>query len=103
VSIADVEANYAVVRAYQYTNLTSIQLLDCCSIFGVMLLSRVFLRHRFRSIHFVVGLQVNNGIRVNGPCRAGRIGLSCGIVARYHSGLEYGTVSQRRRLQPRSR
>jgi solute carrier family 35 protein F1/2 len=43
ICLFDVGANYAVVRAYQYTTLTSVQLLDCFSIPTVMLLSvRVF-------------------------------------------------------------
>lgn len=42
-SIADVEANYFVVLAYQYTSITSVMLIDCFTIPCVMLLSRCFL------------------------------------------------------------
>ncbi|XP_072547234.1 solute carrier family 35 member F2 isoform X1 [Salminus brasiliensis] len=51
--LADVEANYAVVKAYQYTTLTSIQLLDCFIIPVLMILSWFFLKARYRVIHFV--------------------------------------------------
>ncbi|XP_041865302.1 solute carrier family 35 member F2 [Melanotaenia boesemani] len=51
--LADVEANYAVVKAYQFTTLTSIQLLDCFVIPVLMLLSWFFLKTRYRLVHFV--------------------------------------------------
>ncbi|XP_035033645.1 solute carrier family 35 member F2 [Hippoglossus stenolepis] len=51
--LADVEANYAVVKAYQYTTLTSIQLLDCFVIPVLMLLSWFLLKTRYRLVHFV--------------------------------------------------
>ncbi|XP_028322573.1 solute carrier family 35 member F2 [Gouania willdenowi] len=51
--LADVEANYVVVKAYQFTTLTSIQLLDCFVIPVLMLLSWFILKTRFRPIHFV--------------------------------------------------
>ncbi|XP_035390193.1 solute carrier family 35 member F2 [Electrophorus electricus] len=51
--IVDVEANYAVVKAYQYTTLTSIQLLDCSVIPVLMMLSWFFLKTRYRIIHYV--------------------------------------------------
>ncbi|KAF6721762.1 Solute carrier family 35 member F2 [Oryzias melastigma] len=51
--LADVEANYAVVKAYQFTTLTSVQLLDCFVIPVLMLLSRLFLKTRYRLVHFV--------------------------------------------------
>ncbi|XP_061104599.1 solute carrier family 35 member F2-like isoform X1 [Conger conger] len=50
---ADVEANYTVVMAYQFTTLTSIQLLDCFVIPVLMVLSWVFLKTRFRVVHYV--------------------------------------------------
>lgn len=49
----DVEANFLVVLAYQYTSLSSIMLLDCFSIPCVMALGHVFLGHRFRWPQFV--------------------------------------------------
>ena len=38
------QANYVIVKAYYYTSLTSVQLLDCSTIAYVMVLSRVFLK-----------------------------------------------------------
>ncbi|KAL8144434.1 hypothetical protein V2J09_017466 [Rumex salicifolius] len=46
--LVDVEANYLVVKAYQYTSLTSVMLLDCWSIPCVILLTRVFLKTKYR-------------------------------------------------------
>ncbi|XP_030056120.1 solute carrier family 35 member F2 isoform X2 [Microcaecilia unicolor] len=51
--LADVEANYAIVKAYQYTSLTSVQLLDCVGIPVLMALSWFILHSRYRVIHFV--------------------------------------------------
>ncbi|XP_045412628.1 solute carrier family 35 member F2 isoform X2 [Lemur catta] len=51
--VADVEANYLVVRAYQYTTLTSVQLLDCFGIPVLMALSWFILHARYRVIHFI--------------------------------------------------
>uniref|UniRef100_A0A3B4YUQ7 Solute carrier family 35 member F2 n=1 Tax=Seriola lalandi dorsalis TaxID=1841481 RepID=A0A3B4YUQ7_SERLL len=51
--LADVEANYAVVKAYQFTTLTSIQLLDCFVIPVLMLLSWFILKTRYRLLHIV--------------------------------------------------
>ncbi|KAM6911293.1 solute carrier family 35 member F2 [Lycodopsis pacificus] len=51
--LADVEANYAVVKAYQFTTLTSIQLLDCFVIPVLMVLAWFFLKTRYRLVHFV--------------------------------------------------
>nr|XP_014119471.2 solute carrier family 35 member F2 [Zonotrichia albicollis] len=53
VGLADVEANYTIVKAYQYTNLTSVQLLDCFGIPALMALSWFLLRARYKLIHFV--------------------------------------------------
>ncbi|KAJ8368052.1 hypothetical protein SKAU_G00080800 [Synaphobranchus kaupii] len=49
----DVEANYTVVKAYQYTTLTSVQLLDCFVIPVLMVLSWFFLKTRFHAVHYV--------------------------------------------------
>uniref|UniRef100_H2ZTU6 Solute carrier family 35 member F2 n=2 Tax=Latimeria chalumnae TaxID=7897 RepID=H2ZTU6_LATCH len=51
--LVDVEANYIIVKAYQYTTLTSVQLLDCFVIPVVMILSWFILRSRYKVIHFV--------------------------------------------------
>ncbi|XP_061636831.1 solute carrier family 35 member F2-like isoform X1 [Phyllopteryx taeniolatus] len=52
VGLADVEANYAVVTAYRYTTLTSVQLLDCFVIPVVMFLSWWLLKTRYRPVHY---------------------------------------------------
>ncbi|XP_072178843.1 solute carrier family 35 member F2-like [Diadema setosum] len=53
IAAVDVEANYLVVKAYQYTTITSIQLLDCITIPVVILLSFFILRVRYRIIHII--------------------------------------------------
>ncbi|XP_060747661.1 solute carrier family 35 member F2 [Tachysurus vachellii] len=52
-ALTDVEANYTVVMAYQFTTLTSIQLLDCFVIPVLMVLSWFFLKTRYRPLHFI--------------------------------------------------
>lgn len=52
-AIVDVEANYFVVKAYKYTSITSVMLLDCFTIPSVMLLSRLFLGTRYNRRHFL--------------------------------------------------
>jgi solute carrier family 35 protein F1/2 len=49
----DVEANFLVVLAFQYTDLSSVMLLDCWAIPCVMLISHYYLGHRFVRLHFV--------------------------------------------------
>ncbi|XP_072248135.1 solute carrier family 35 member F2-like [Leuresthes tenuis] len=51
--LVDVEANYTVVKAYQYTTLTSVQLLDCFVIPVLMVLSWWILKTRYRAVHYV--------------------------------------------------
>ncbi|KAG4126012.1 hypothetical protein ERO13_D10G131600v2 [Gossypium hirsutum] len=46
--LVDIEANYLVVKAYQYTSITSVMLLDCWSIPSVMLLTFIFLKTKYR-------------------------------------------------------
>ncbi|KAJ4828037.1 hypothetical protein Tsubulata_045675 [Turnera subulata] len=55
-ALVDVEANFLVVKAYQYTSITSVMLLDCWSIPSVMLLTWLFLstKYRFKKIAGVV-------------------------------------------------
>ncbi|CDM63462.1 Solute carrier family 35 member F1 [Caenorhabditis elegans] len=52
-AIIDVEANYMIVKAYQYTNLTSVQLLDCATIPTVLFLSWLFLSVRYLASHIL--------------------------------------------------
>ncbi|KAM3935303.1 solute carrier family 35 member F2 [Leptodactylus fuscus] len=51
--VVDVEANYSIVKAYQFTTITSVQLLDCVGIPVLMALSWFILRSRFRLIHYI--------------------------------------------------
>jgi len=46
-ALADVEGNYLIVRAYQYTDITSVTLLDAFAVPGVMLLSYSALGARY--------------------------------------------------------
>ncbi|XP_059176992.1 solute carrier family 35 member F2-like [Physella acuta] len=52
IGLIDVEANYLVVKAYGYTSVTSVQLLDCFSIGVVLLLSRFLLGTHYHLIHY---------------------------------------------------
>ncbi|KAI6230157.1 PKS-AT domain-containing protein [Aphelenchoides fujianensis] len=52
-AFVDVQANYLIVYAYQYTNLTSIQILDCSTIPVVMTLSWLFLAVRYLLSHLI--------------------------------------------------
>lgn len=52
-AVVDVEANYCLVKAFQYTTLTSVQLLDCVAIPVLMVLSWFILRSRYKWIHYI--------------------------------------------------
>ena len=51
-ALCDVEGNYVFVAAYQYTTITSIQLLDCFTIPLIMLLSYCLLGARYTLLHY---------------------------------------------------
>lgn len=51
--LIDAHANWAFVAAYSFTSVTSVQLLDCLTIPMAMLLSVLFLRHRFLCTHYI--------------------------------------------------
>ncbi|KAF8780837.1 hypothetical protein HU200_000786 [Digitaria exilis] len=51
--IIDVEANYIVVKAYQYTSITSVMLLDCWSIPCVIVLTWIFLKTKYGLRKFI--------------------------------------------------
>ncbi|XP_024133219.1 solute carrier family 35 member F2 [Oryzias melastigma] len=72
--LVDVEANYTVVKAYQYTTLTSVQLLDCFIIPVLMLLSWWILKTRYKVAHYVaVGIcLLGVGAMVGADLLAGR-------------------------------
>ncbi|XP_057781637.1 uncharacterized protein LOC130999947 isoform X2 [Salvia miltiorrhiza] len=46
--VVDVEANFLVVKAYQYTSITSVMLLDCWTIPCVLFLTWFFLKTKYR-------------------------------------------------------
>ncbi|KAG8452950.1 hypothetical protein GDO86_004668 [Hymenochirus boettgeri] len=73
-AIADVEANYTIVKAYQFTSITSVQLLDCVGIPVLMALSWFILHSRFRLIHYIaVGVcLLGVGTMVGADVLAGR-------------------------------
>ncbi|KAK9288195.1 hypothetical protein L1049_016644 [Liquidambar formosana] len=52
-ALVDVEANFLVVKAYQYTSLTSVMLLDCFSIPCVIILTWLFLKTKYRFRKFI--------------------------------------------------
>lgn len=56
-ALVDVEANFLLVKAYQYTTLTSVQLLDCFTIPVVLALSWLALKVRYLPVH-VLGVSV---------------------------------------------
>ncbi|XP_019961064.1 solute carrier family 35 member F2-like [Paralichthys olivaceus] len=51
--LVDVEANYTVVKAYQFTTITSVQLLDCFVVPVLMILSWWILKIRYKVVHYV--------------------------------------------------
>ncbi|KAM0884202.1 hypothetical protein ACQ4PT_031149 [Festuca glaucescens] len=51
--LIDVEANYIVVKSYQYTSLTSVMLLDCWSIPCAILLTWIFLKTKYGLRKFI--------------------------------------------------
>jgi len=53
IALADVEGNFLLVLAYQYTTITSVQLLDCFTIPIVMILSWRLFNARYRKVHLV--------------------------------------------------
>jgi solute carrier family 35 protein F1/2 len=52
-AILDVEANFLVTEAYNYTSITSIMLLDCFTIPCAMVLSYFFLGCRYSKMHYL--------------------------------------------------
>ncbi|ESN99428.1 hypothetical protein HELRODRAFT_66737, partial [Helobdella robusta] len=46
--ILEVEANYFIIKAYHYTSVTSVQILDCLTTPTVLLLSKVILKRSFK-------------------------------------------------------
>jgi len=53
IALVDIEANFLVVLAFEYTTVTSVMLLDCFTIPCVMVLSFLFLRASYCCAHIV--------------------------------------------------
>ncbi|XP_068698574.1 solute carrier family 35 member F1-like [Montipora foliosa] len=77
-ALFDVEANFLVVKAYQYTNLTSVQVLDCFTTASVLALSWLFLKVRYQCLHYL-------GVAI---CL---IGIACLVIADYFGSRNYGS------------
>ncbi|ESL07643.1 hypothetical protein TRSC58_04664, partial [Trypanosoma rangeli SC58] len=58
--IIDLEANFVIVKAYQYTDIVSVQLLSCFNIPCVLVLSIFILKMRFALSH-IIGCAVATG------------------------------------------
>uniref|UniRef100_A0A7N0UQ02 Solute carrier family 35 member F1 n=1 Tax=Kalanchoe fedtschenkoi TaxID=63787 RepID=A0A7N0UQ02_KALFE len=52
-AVVDVEANFLVVKAYQYTSITSVMLLDCFTVPSVILLTWLFLKTKYSARKFI--------------------------------------------------
>ncbi|EFJ40282.1 hypothetical protein VOLCADRAFT_99968 [Volvox carteri f. nagariensis] len=63
-AVLDVEANFLVTKAYQYTSVTSVTLLDCFTIPAVMALSVLLLRAHFTRGHYGGALLCIAGLAV---------------------------------------
>ena len=60
----DVEANFFVTTAYNYTSITSIMLLDCFTIPCVILLSKIFLDAKYTYTHYAGTMLSLSGLAV---------------------------------------
>lgn len=60
VGLFDVGANYLVIKAYQYSSITSVTLLDCWTIPWVMILTWIFIGTRY-SVGQFIGVAVSIG------------------------------------------
>uniref|UniRef100_A0A672F832 Solute carrier family 35 member F1 n=1 Tax=Salarias fasciatus TaxID=181472 RepID=A0A672F832_SALFA len=75
--LVDIEGNYLVLKSFQFTTLSSVQLLDCFVLPVVLLLSWFFLLVRFKAVHCVgAGLcLLGVGVMVGADVLLGRQGL----------------------------
>ena len=60
----DFVATFVTVKAYQYTSLVSVQLLDCLSIPTIMILSCAFFKTKYQVLHYVAVLICLSGVGV---------------------------------------
>ncbi|RNF05444.1 hypothetical protein TraAM80_04544 [Trypanosoma rangeli] len=63
-AIIDLEANFVIVKAYQYTDIISVQLLSCFNIPCVLVLSIFVLKMRFALSHFLGCIIATGGLVV---------------------------------------
>jgi len=61
-ALVDVEANYTIVKAYQYTSITSVQMLDSATLFFVFIFSLIFLHRKYSKIHYLLIVIVLFGV-----------------------------------------
>lgn len=61
-ALVDFEANYAIVKAYQYTSITSVQMLDSATLFFVFIFSLTFLHRKYSKIHYLLIVVVLSGV-----------------------------------------
>lgn len=61
-AVIDLEANYCVVLAYQYTDMMSVQLLNCFTVPCVLVLSFFILKMRFALTHIIGGVIAIGGL-----------------------------------------
>ena len=63
-ALTDFAATFLTVKAYQYTSLVSIQLLDCMAIPTVMILSCIIFKARYRWQHYVAVVVCLSGVAI---------------------------------------
>ncbi|CAG5097066.1 Oidioi.mRNA.OKI2018_I69.XSR.g14917.t1.cds [Oikopleura dioica] len=61
-ALIDFEANYTIVKAYQYTSITSVQMLDSATLFFVFVFSLIFLQRKYSKIHYLLIVVVLGGV-----------------------------------------
>jgi len=74
----EAEANYCIVKAYQFTSVTSVQMLDSCTIIFVLILSYFVLKRRYTWIHlfFVLLVFVGLGLMIYSDIKKADDGFS---------------------------
>ena len=81
IAFLDVQANYMTILAYRYTTITSITLFDALAIPSAMILSSMFLRRRYTSIHYCGVIVCMCGVAYN-------------VLADYETNLESSSGSK---------
>ena len=61
-ALTDFVATFLTIKAYQYTSLVSIQLLDCMAIPTIMILSCIIFKVRYRWLHYVAVVICLSGV-----------------------------------------